>query len=68
LYELACCQYAPKAIINLRADPVIAIGAIISKIPMVDQLEKNPVETIKTGDFVEVDADRGMVKVKPKTT
>ncbi len=68
LYELACCQNAPKAIINLRADPVVAIGAIISRIPMVDQLEKNPMETIKTGDYVEVDADQGVVKVKPKTT
>ncbi len=67
VYELACQQNAPRAIINLRADPVVAIGAIISNIPMVDQLEKNPLEVIKTGDFVEVDADGGTVTVKPRS-
>jgi uncharacterized protein len=65
LYELAYCNNAPKAIINLRADPIVAIGAIISNIPMVDQLDRNPLEVIKTGDFVEVDADQGIVRVKP---
>ncbi len=64
VYELACCKKAPRAIINLRADPVIAVGAIISDIPMVDRLDKDPIEVIKTGDFVEVDADQGIVKVK----
>lgn len=68
LYELACCKKAPKAIINLRADPIVAIGAIISDIPMVDKLEPNPFEFIKTGDLVNVDADQGIVKVKPKST
>jgi len=67
VYELAYCKNAPKAIINLRADPVVAIGAIISNIPMVDQLEKNPLDVIKTGDFVEVDADQGIVRVNPKS-
>ena len=66
LYELACSQKAPKAIINLRADPIIAIGAIMGNIPMVDKLEQNPLEVIKTGDLVEVDADRGIVRLKSK--
>jgi len=64
LYELAYNKKAPKAIINLRADTVVTIGAIISGIPMVDRLEKNPLEVIQTGDLVEVDADQGMIKVK----
>jgi predicted aconitase with swiveling domain len=66
IYELAYYNNAPSAIINLRADPVVAIGAIISNIPMVDQLDKDPLEVIKTGDFVEVDADQGVVRVRPK--
>jgi predicted aconitase with swiveling domain len=64
LYELACNQKAPKAIINLRADTVVAIGAIISGIPMMDKLEGNPLEVIHTGDLVEVDADKGIIRVK----
>ena len=64
LLELRHNGKAPKAIINLRADPIVTIGAIISNIPLVDQLEQNPLEIIRTGDVVEVDADLGIVKVK----
>jgi hypothetical protein len=63
LYELAYNGKAPKAIINLQADPVIAVGAIISDIPMMDRLEQNPLGTIQTGDAVEVDADQGVVRI-----
>ena len=67
IYELAYYKKAPKAIINLRADSIVATGAIISNIPMMDKLEQNPLEIIKTGDLVEVDADQGIVRIKPKT-
>ena len=56
----------PKGIINLRADPILAVSAIISNIPMIAKLNKNPLEMIKTGDYVELDADNGMVKVRRK--
>ena len=64
LYTLVYFKKAPKAIINRRADPVVAIGAIIGDIPMVDKLEPDPLEVIKTGDLVEVDADQGIVRVR----
>jgi len=67
LYELTFSQKAPRAIINLRADPIVAVGAIIGNIPMIDRPEPNPLEIIKTGDLVEVDADQGTVKVQPKS-
>lgn len=67
LYELKNSQKAPKAIINLRADPITAQGAIISDIPMVDRLDKDLFEIIKTGDIVEVDADQGIVTVESKS-
>lgn len=53
---------APVAIINLEAETIIAVGAIISGIPMVDMLEKNPLEHIKDGMMVEVDAEKGEVR------
>ncbi len=31
--------------------------------PMVDRLDKDPVEVIKAGDWVKVDADNGIVEV-----
>ncbi|MBU0586803.1 DUF126 domain-containing protein, partial [Candidatus Micrarchaeota archaeon] len=52
---------APSAIINSEAEPIIAVGAIISKIPMLDKLEKNPLELFKDGQEIEVDADKGLV-------
>ena len=66
IYELARSNLAPKGIVNVRADPVAVIGAIISNIPMVDQLDHNPTEIIKTGDYLEVDADQGIVKLKSR--
>ncbi len=52
LYRLARNGLAPAAIINAEADPVVAVGAIIAEIPMVDQVD---VSRIRTGDWVEVD-------------
>jgi hypothetical protein len=64
LYELAYNKKAPRAIINLRADSIVTIGAILSGIPMVDKLDKNPLEVIRTNDLVEVDGDQGIVILK----
>ncbi len=52
---------APSAIINAEAEPIIAVGAIISGIPMVDKLAKNPFETLKDGMEIEVDGEKGAV-------
>ena len=64
LYEMARCGTQPKGIINLTADPIIVVGAIMSNIPMVYKLDTNPIELIKTGDYVELDADNGIVRVR----
>jgi predicted aconitase with swiveling domain len=64
LYEMVRCKTQPKGIINVRADPVITVGAIISNIPMVDNLDGNPMKLIKTGDYVQLDADQGIVKIR----
>jgi len=51
LYRLARNGLAPAAIINAEADPVVAVGAIIAEIPMVDQVQ---VARIRAGDWVQV--------------
>ena len=63
LYEMVRCNTAPKGLILLSAGPIITSGAIIGNIPMVDKLDQNPVEVIKSGDYVELDADQGTVTV-----
>jgi len=53
---------APAAIINLEAEPIISVGAIVSRIPMLDKLEKDPFSIFKDGQILEVDANSGIVK------
>jgi predicted aconitase with swiveling domain len=43
---------SPAAIINAESEAIVAVGAIISDIPMVDQI---PLEAIRDNDWVEVD-------------
>jgi predicted aconitase with swiveling domain len=63
IYQLKKNGKAPLAMINIKAEPIVAVGAIISDIPLVDNLEKNPIEIIKTGDKVLVDAMVGSVEI-----
>ena len=63
LYSLVKKGLGPKAIVNQVADTVVVVGAIIAEIPMVDQID---IKQIKTGDIVEVDGDKGTVKVASK--
>ncbi len=58
MYQLRLNGLAPAAIINSSAEPIIATGAIIADIPMVDGID---VRLLRTGDELEVDADRGIV-------
>mgnify|MGYP002396570032 CR=1 FL=1 len=60
LYSLAKKGVGPKAIINQTADPVVVVGAIIANIPMVDQVD---IQRIATDDNVEVDCNKGLVKI-----
>jgi uncharacterized protein len=56
----------PKAIVNVMAHPVWAALSIELNIPLVDRLDKNPVEIIATGDWVKVDAEKGIVEITKK--
>jgi predicted aconitase with swiveling domain len=55
---------APAAIINLEAETIVAIGAIISGIPLVDRLEKDPYSVLKDGKAVVVDGNNGTLEIK----
>jgi predicted aconitase with swiveling domain len=64
LLQLAKNNCAPAAIINEEAEPIIAVGAIIARIPMVDRLEKGAYARIKDGTQITVDGSKGMADVK----
>ncbi len=61
MLQLAKNKKAPSAIINLSAEPIIAVGAIISRIPMVDKPEKDVFSLLRDGQEVEVDGTRGEI-------
>ncbi|MDD1679734.1 MAG: DUF126 domain-containing protein [Methanomicrobiales archaeon] len=61
LYALKRNGLAPAAIINEEAEPIVALGAIMAGIPMVDRPEV-PLRRLKNGTPVVVDGDRGEVE------
>lgn len=63
MLQLAKNGKAPAAIINVSAEPIITVGAIISKIPMVDKPETDIYKVLKNGQKIEVDADKGKIIV-----
>ena len=63
LFKLASNNVAPKAMIVKDVETVLIVSAVIAKVPLVDRLEKDPFEIIRTNDFVKVDADKGIVTV-----
>ena len=64
LYRLRKNGATPKAIINGECETIVAVGAIISGIPLMDKLERSPFRLLKNGDLVKVDAVKGFVKKK----
>ncbi len=63
LYDMVSRGTGPVALINVKAEAVSTIGAIMAEIPVVDRLNQDPTQVIKTGDWVEVDADNGLVRI-----
>ena len=55
---------APKALIFNEMTTKIALGAVVMRVPSITELDRNPLELIETGDWVKVDADRGVVEVR----
>ena len=58
LYALSRNGHAPSAIVNAEAEAIIATGAIISKIPMIDRIDV-PLTRLKNGTRVTVDGGLG---------
>jgi hypothetical protein len=69
ILETARCDNLPAAIVNVEAEASTGSGCIFARlmygksVPLVDRLDKNPCETIRTGDFVRVDGEAGVVEI-----
>jgi len=60
VYGLGKRGHGPAAIVNQRADAVVAVGATLAGIPMVDRVD---VGGLRTGDRIVVDANRGSIEL-----
>ena len=63
LYQMAKNNTAPLAVIAIEAEPIIATGAIMAGIPMVDRPEEDIYEILHNNQIVEVNADSGYLKI-----
>lgn len=62
IYQLKKRDVAPAAMINLRSEPIVAVGAIISGIPLVDRVSQELLE-MKDGIEVTVDANKETIRI-----
>ena len=51
-------HHGPAAIICQKVHDIDISGAIAGEIPAIDGLDQDPITTIKTGDWVEIDAPK----------
>ncbi|HTU01399.1 MAG TPA: DUF126 domain-containing protein [Candidatus Sulfotelmatobacter sp.] len=58
---------APVALVCTRREPLAVLSCVVNNIPMVSDLEQNPLELVETGDHVTVDADAGIVTVSKRS-
>jgi len=60
MYQLRLNRLSPAGIVNESAETIVATGAIISGIPMVDKVD---ISLLMTGDDVRMDADEGVLEI-----
>ncbi len=66
IYQLAKMKTGPRAILNAETETIIAVGAILGEIPVMDRFDRDVLREIKSGDMVDVDADKGAVTIEKR--
>jgi len=59
---------APAALLFNEMTTKIALGAVVTRAPALTDFDRDPLDCIQTGDWVIVDADRGIVEVHKRST
>jgi predicted aconitase with swiveling domain len=54
---------APKGLLFNKMSTKIALGLVVTHAPAVTDFDRDPLTIIETGDWVEIDADQGIVRV-----
>jgi predicted aconitase with swiveling domain len=64
IYRMKKLGTAPAAIINVETEAILATGCVISNVPLVDKLDKDPLKVIENGMRIRVKADEGIVEIQ----
>ncbi len=64
LYEMKSRDMSPVALLLNTANPVMAQGAALANVALVDRFDVDITEVIRTGDDVDVDPAEGLVIVR----
>jgi uncharacterized protein len=59
---------APAAMLFNEMTTKIALGAVVTRAPAMTDFDQDPLALIETGDWVVVDADRGIVEIRKTVT
>ncbi|SDL95121.1 hypothetical protein SAMN05421874_13375 [Nonomuraea maritima] len=54
---------APLAMVIGKLSTKSALGAVVTRVPTLSELDADPLDVVRTGDWVVVDADRGLLTV-----
>ena len=57
---------APAAVLVNEMTTKMALGAVVTHAPSMTDFDRDPMTVIETGDWVKVDADRGVVEITKK--
>jgi len=57
---------APAAMLFNEMTTKIALGAVVTRAPALTDFDRDPLECIASGDWVVVDAERGIVEIHKK--
>jgi hypothetical protein len=58
---------APAALLFNEMTTKIALGAVVTRAPALTDFDRDPLDCIQTGDWVVVDADRGVVEIHKRS-
>ena len=59
-------QASPLALVANKAETIVIAGAILAEVTLVDQFEEDITTIIKTGDIIQIDTEKQILKIKEK--
>ncbi len=62
IYRMKKQGTAPAAIVNVETETILATGCVISGIPLIDKLDRDPLKVLETGMRLRIVGEEGLVE------